>query len=293
MGRMRWSYLLALFLLGFLALLGFLSFGHAALLSPAGIIAASERTLMIHATLLMLIVIVPVLVLTFFFAWQYRAGNTKAVYQPEWEHSRMDELVWWAIPLEIVLVLGALTWTSTHELDPRKPLDEARGKPPITIQVVALDWKWLFIYPEERIATVNFVEIPVGRPIKFSLTADAPMNSFWIPQLGGQIYAMPGMINSLYLEADRAGDFSGGSANYSGDGFAKMKFTVRAVQLNEFDAWVSGVRQSPNYLSKDEYSRFAAPSENSAVAYYGRVDNNLYSSIVGKYKDFNSTTHQH
>jgi cytochrome o ubiquinol oxidase subunit 2 len=175
-----------------------------ALLDPKGTVALAERGLMLHAVEFMLIVAVPVLTLLFFFAWRYRAGsghgNAQPAYTPNWEQARMDELIWWAIPFEIVLVLGALTWTSTHELDPRRPLDS--NQPPLIVQVVALDWKWLFIYPEEQIATVNYLAIPVGRPVRFEITADAPMNSFWIPRLGGQIYAMSGMLTSLNLVAN-------------------------------------------------------------------------------------------
>ena len=195
----------------------------AALLAPKGFVADEELVLMKNVVLLMLIVAVPVLSLLFFFAWWYRAENTRAVYMPQWEHGPMSELVWWAIPIEIVLVLGAITWTSTHALDPYKALTV--GGNPLTIQVVALEWKWLFIYPEQNIATVNVVYIPVNRPIEFQITADAPMNSFWIPELGGQIYAMTGMSTELNLIANQTGTFTGRSANYSGEGFARMSFT--------------------------------------------------------------------
>lgn len=288
---MKWAYVVTVFLLGFLVLILSLAWDKMALLTPAGIIAASERTLMLHATLLMLIVIVPVLALTFFFAWHYRAANTKAVYMPEWEHSKMDELVWWAIPFEIILVLGALTWISTHELDPRRSIPS--DTTPLTIQVVALDWKWLFIYPEERIATLNFVELPVGRPVQFHITADAPMNSFWIPQLGGQIYAMSGMVTTIHLRADQEGDFAGNSANYSGDGFAKMKFTARAVPPEEWDLWVASVRQSPSYLSLEEYAKLAAPSAREPIAYWGKIDEELFARIMAKFNDSNKPARAH
>ena len=191
----------------------------------------------------------------------------------------MDELIWWAIPFEIVLILGALTWSSTHNLDPRKSLDSARGEP-LVVQVVALDWKWLFIYPEQEIATVNYFQIPVGRPVKFEITADAPMNSFWIPRLGGQIYAMTSMVNVLNLVADEVGTFAGGSANYSGEGFAQMKFIVQAVRQEDFDAWVAEVKTSPNILTHDQYEVLAEPSVAHEVTYYGGVDGDLFSTIV-------------
>ncbi len=247
-----------------------------ALLNPKGSIALAEMGLMVHAVEFMLIVAVPVLFLLFFFAWRYRASNTKAKYTPEWENAKMDELIWWAIPFEIVLILGALTWTSTHQLDPKKPLE---GGTPLVVQVVALDWKWLFIYPEHNIATVNYVELPVGRPVRFEVTADAPMNSFWIPQLGGQIYAMTGMVTNLNLVATEAGTYPGASANYSGAGFAQMKFNVKAVPQEDFDAWVQQVQSSPETLTPDAYRALREPATSSEL-YYGGIANNLFQNIV-------------
>jgi cytochrome o ubiquinol oxidase subunit 2 len=246
-------------------------------LHPKGLIASQERSL----------VILPVFGLTIFFAWRYRASNTKAVYLPNWEHSNIDELIWWSIPIEIILVLAALTWISTHELDPHRPL--AIEGSPLRVQVVALNWKWLFIYPEYGIATVNLVEFPVNRPVNFSITSDAPMNSFWIPQLGGQIYAMTGMVTSLHLVANETGDYKGVSANYSGDGFSKMKFTARSVAQNDFDAWVKEVRQSPYLLTTDTYAPLAKPSV-SKMIYYGSVDNDLFSNIVMKFMPTSANT---
>ena len=254
--------------------------GAFAVLNPQGSVALAERGLILHAVWLMLIVLVPVLALTFFFAWRYRAGNTKARYVPNWEHGKMEELVWWIIPFEIVLILGALTWSSTHELDPRAPLD---GGAPLIIQVVALDWKWLFLYPEQKIAAMNHVEIPVGRPVRFEITADAPMNSFWIPQLGGQIYAMTGMVNVLNLVADRAGTFKGLSANYSGAGVAQMKFMVIAAPQENFDAWVQSVKESPGVLNQDTYLVLTTSSVAHEVVYYGQVEPNLYADIVAAF----------
>lgn len=250
------------------------------LLNPSGLIAFSERSLMIQAILFMVIVAVPVYILLFFFAWKYRASNTKAVYKPDWEHAKIDELIWWAIPFEIVLVLGALTWTSTHQLDPRKALAD---EPPMVVEVVALDWKWLFIYPEQHIATVNYVRIPVGRAVRFDVTADAPMNSFWIPNLGGQIYAMTGMVNSLNLQASEVGKFEGRSANYSGDGFAKMTFIAEATSQKDFDSWVLGVKASSRLLSAQEYADLVKPSTPEAPIFYAEVEQNLYNTIVMKF----------
>jgi cytochrome o ubiquinol oxidase subunit 2 len=253
------------------------------LLLPKGAIAAAELGLMYQATFFMLIVAVPVLAITFFFAWHYRASNTKAAYTPDWEHSKLEELIWWAIPLEIVLIVGALTWTSTHELDPRRPLDSALGKP-LVVQVVALDSKWLFIYPEQKIATVNYVAIPAGKPVQFEVTADAPMNSFWIPALGGQIYAMTGMVNELHLIATNPGKFDGKSANYSGDGFAKMKFIAEAKTQEDFDAWVRSTRALTSELSQPEYVRLKE-ADTPEPLMYGEVDQYLFNDIVMKFMD--------
>ena len=256
------------------------------LLFPAGTIALAERDLMFQATLFMLIVAVPVFGLIFFFAWHYRAGNTKAKYTPEWAHSNLEELIWWAIPLEIVLILGALTWVSTHELDPRRALSSDK---PLVVEVVALDWKWLFIYPEQKIATLNYVEFPAGRPVEFRITADAPMNSFWIPSLGGQIYAMTGMVNELNLLAPQAGRFEGRSANYSGAGFASMHFVAQADTPEKFDAWVASVQNSYPALSEEAYAELAKPATSSPAS-YGAVSSNLFDTIVGKFmQSFEST----
>jgi cytochrome o ubiquinol oxidase subunit 2 len=260
------------------------------ILEPHGIIALSERGLMVEAVLFMLIVAVPVYALLFFFAWYYKAGNTEAKYVPNWEHSKMDELVWWAIPFEIVLIVGALTWTSSHALDPKKAI--ASDVPPVVVQVVALDWKWLFIYPGQNIATVNFLEIPIDTPIQFHITADAPMNSFWIPSLSGQIYAMTGMSNTLNIEADTMGDYKGYSANYSGEGFAAMKFTTRVVSKDDFDTWVTATEASSKILTEAEYIRLRGPSTEKPT-YYREVTDNLYNTVVSSFLDPTNPAHHH
>jgi cytochrome o ubiquinol oxidase subunit 2 len=214
----------------------------------------------------MLIVVIPVFILIIFMAWHYREGNTKAKYTPNWEHSKMEELVWWSIPLEIVLVLAALTWSSTHALDPAKPLVSTER--PLTVQVVALPWKWLFIYPEQGVASVNELALPVNRPVEFKITADAPMNSFWIPALGGQMYAMTGMTTALHLMASKAGDYPGRSANYSGEGFAQMQFTAKAMSDADFAAWVTHAQQSNDVLTSDSYSALRQPSDAAIVNTY-------------------------
>lgn len=258
--------------------------GHSqelAVLHPAGIIGHKERNLMIFASLLSLIVVIPVFSLTFWIAWKYRASNTKARYRPDWDGSRMLETIWWVVPLALILVLSVVTWKSSHDLDPFKPLNSTVK--PLSVQVVALDWKWLFIYPEQHIASVNYLQFPVGTPLNFQVTADAPMNSFWIPKLGGQIYAMAGMSTELHLMADTVGSYPGSSANISGRGFAGMAFTARASSDADFRSWVNDVKRSPNTLSESTYRSLAQPSENNRPAYYTADDHNLYDKVVLQY----------
>ncbi len=264
--------------------LAFLYFTSAdiAVLNPKGEIAAKQRKLLVDATYLMLIVVIPVYLMTFYFMWKYHHENRKADYAPEWDFNLMAEVIWWSIPFVIIIVLSVMTWKSSHELDPYKALVE-RGKKPLKIQVVALQWKWLFIYPEQNIATVNFIQIPENTPINFDITADAPMNSFWIPQLGGQIYAMPGMKTKLHLIAREKGLYRGSSANISGTGFASMVFTTKVTSEEDFETWVTKVQQSNKSLTHDEYNRLVKPSEHDAVSYYTLGKANLYEDIVMKY----------
>lgn len=250
-------------------------------LNPKGVIALAEKNLLITAVWLMLIVVIPVFVMLGAFLWRYRAGNTKAKYSPDWHTNTTLEVVWWAIPTIIIIMLGALTWKSTHDLDPYKPL--VSDTKPITIQVVALDWKWLFIYPDEHIATVNFLEIPKDTPIDFQITADAPMNAFWIPQLGGQVYAMPGMTAQLHLLANEVGKYNGLSSNFSGDGFVGMKFVTRVTTEDDYKEWVKTVQASPSTLTRDEYDNLAKKSKNNPVEYYAEVKENLYNEVIMKF----------
>lgn len=242
-----------------------------ALLNPKGIIALQEKSLIITSALLMSIVVIPVIVLTFVFAWRYRASNTKATYAPDWAHSTILEIIWWSIPCVIIAILGVITWHTSHDLDPYKPL--ASKEKPLVIHVVAMEWKWLFIYPEEKIATVNFIQIPVNVPVKFIISAEGPMNSFQIPQLAGQIYAMAGMKTKLHMIANATGDYRGLSANFSGDGFADMKFTVRVSQKAEFDAWVKVIQHSPKQLSITEYSKLIQHKANHPIEYFTYLNN--------------------
>lgn len=251
------------------------------ILNPKGDIADRQRELIIFATALAALVIVPVFALTVTFAYKYRATNTKAKYTPEVHGNRKLETVWWGIPIAIIGVLSVVTWVTSHSLDPFKPLDS--DVTPITVEVVALQWKWLFIYPEQNIASVNYLQFPVNTPVNFKITADAPMNSFWIPQLGGQIYAMTGMSTKLHLIANAVGSYNGSSANISGEGFAGMKFIANASSVDDFDAWVYKVQQSPDVLDSETYNMLAEPSKNNPVTNYATVEQGMYSSVLNKY----------
>lgn len=258
-------------------------------MSPSGDIAAQQADLIIWATILMLIVVVPVIVLTLLFAWRYRASNKDATYTPDWDHSTSLELVIWAAPLAIIIALGALTWVSTHQLDPYRPLsriDEGRPIPdtvePLIVEVVAMDWKWLFFYPEQGIAVVNQLAAPVDRPIKFKITATTMMNSFYIPALAGQIYAMGGMETQLHAVINAAGSYDGFSANYSGAGFNGMRFKFLGLSDSDFDNWLSTVKAEGDTLSRPVYQQLAKPSENNPVQYYNAVAPGLYDAILNR-----------
>ncbi|MCQ6259953.1 ubiquinol oxidase subunit II [Pseudomonas hefeiensis] len=271
-------------LLGLLPLLGMLLLGgcNMTLLDPKGQVGLDERNLIITATLLMLLVVVPVIVMTFLFAWKYRASNTSATYTPKWSHSTKIEVAVWTIPVLIIIALGYITYKSTHALDPYRPLDS--DVKPITIEVVSMDWKWLFIYPEQGIATVNKIVFPAHTPINFKVTSDTVMNSFFIPGLGGQIYAMAGMQTKLHLIANQNAELDGISANYSGAGFTGMKFKAIATTQEEFDAWVNDVKKAPKQLEKAEYEALSKPSQNNPVELYSSVTPNLFQTIIDKYE---------
>jgi cytochrome o ubiquinol oxidase subunit 2 len=251
------------------------------MIDPAGIIAVAEKNLMLTAFGLMMIVVTLVYILLFAFAYRYRAGNKHAKYDPNFHESKVLEIIWWLIPGVIVFLLAIITWKSTHDLDPYKPL--VSDKKPITVQVVALNWKWLFIYPEEQIATVNFLYIPKDVPINFRITADAPMNSFWIPELGGQIYAMGGMTTQLHLMGNKEGDFNGLSANFSGDGFGGMKFVTRVGSPSSYVAWLQEVRGSPYALTEAEYEKLRKPTSYDSKAYYAFAQPGMFQKIVDRY----------
>ncbi|WP_422862657.1 ubiquinol oxidase subunit II [Endosaccharibacter trunci] len=250
------------------------------ILDPKGAIGVAEKSLILNSTYAMLVIVIPTILLTLFFAWRYRAGSG-ARYEPDWGHSVKIEIFCWGIPTLIIAFLGYLTWTSTHALDPYRPLESA--KKPLVIDAVALDWKWLFIYPEQGIATINEVAFPTDTPIDFRITSDAVMNSFFIPQLGSQIYAMAGMRTQLHLIANEPGTYPGMSANYSGRGFSDMRFNARAETDAGFNDWVAKVRASSDKLEADNYSKVAAPEEKAPVQYFSAVEPNLFNEIIAKY----------
>ena len=268
------------------AMTGLLSGCNMALLDPKGQVAADEKSLIITATLLMLLVVIPVIFMTLYFAWKYRESNTEATYTPNWSYSHRIEAVVWAVPIAIILVLGTITWKTTHALDPYRPLD-SKVKP-ITIEVVSLDWKWLFIYPDQHIATINEIQFPAGTPVNFRITSDTVMNVFFIPQLGSQIYAMAGMQTQVNLIADTAGTYDGLSTNFSGAGFPDMKFTATASSQADFDAWVAKVKASPNKLGLDNYGELSKPSTKDPVKYFSTVEPVLYAAVLDKYMDKSS-----
>lgn len=264
------------------------------LLAPSGDVALQQRNILFASTALMLIIIIPVMALTVFFAWRYRA-SARATYDPDWHHSLPLEVVIWAVPLLIIIVIGAITWMSTHLLDPYRPLGRiSAAKPavaakagestplqkPLVIQVVALDWKWLFLYPEQGIASLNEVVAPVDQPIEFRITASSVMNSLFIPALAGQIYAMPGMQTKLNAVINHAGEFEGFSANYSGAGFSGMRFSFRGVDNQGFEDWARSAREKGGPLGRDEYLVLERPSEREPARQFRDVPPDLFGAIL-------------
>jgi len=271
-----------LFFVGLFTLIFFIASQHNIdVLNPQGIIAAKQRDLLFIATLLMLIVVIPVFLLTFFIVWRYREDNKKAKYSPNWSNSNVLETIWWMIPFVIIVILAVITWKSSHELDPYRALNSE--KKAINIQVISLQWKWLFIYPDQKIAAVNYIRIPEKTPINFKVTSDAPMNSFWIPSLGGQVYAMAGMSTKLHLEADHKGTYRGVSANISGKGFAGMKFKVESTSDADFRQWSNETRRLSKSLDMPAYDELAKPSENQTMQLFSLKQANLYDKVVMKY----------
>jgi cytochrome o ubiquinol oxidase subunit II len=249
-----------------------------AVLDPQGVIGIAEKTILIDSLAIMLAIVIPTIAATLAFAWWFRASNTRAIHLPEWAYSGRIELIVWAIPLLVIMLLGGVAWIGSHDLDPARPL--ASGTPPLEVQGVSLDWKWLFIYPGQRVASVNQLVVPAGVPIHFSLTSASVMNAFFIPQLGSMIYTMNGMTTQLNLRADAPGTFRGLSSHYSGDGFSDMHFDVQAVPAEQFTAWIDTTRNTGPTLDAGSYTDLAKQSVNTNPFTFRAADPDLFRQIV-------------
>jgi cytochrome o ubiquinol oxidase subunit 2 len=248
------------------------------ILSPGGPVGAAETQILWETFGAMMLVVVPVIAMTLGFAWWFRASNTRATYRPTFAYSGKVEFSIWIVPLLLILFLATLAWSGAHDLDPYKPLKS--DKRPIRVEVVSLDWKWLFIYPDFGVASVNELAVPVGTPVEFSLTSASVMNSFFVPQLGSQIYTMPGMQTRLALQADKPGDYRGLSAQFSGDGFSDMHFAVHATDAAGFARWVAAARTAPARLDAAAYDQLAAQHAPAAVTRFGAVDADVFDHAV-------------
>ena len=247
-------------------------------LAPAGPVGAAELQILLETFGAMMLVVVPVIALILYFAWWYRASNKRAVYRPAWAYSGKVEFSIWIIPLLLIVFLATLAWSGSHDLDPYKPLPSSRKA--VTVQVVSLDWKWLFIYPDYGVASINDLAVPVGAPVNFELTSGTVMNSFLVPRLGSQIYTMAGMRTRLALQADKPGDYPGLSAQFSGDGFSDMGFVVHARDAAGFDAWIRGAKASPAALTTDAYAALLAKHAPAPVQLFGTVSPGLFQHAI-------------
>lgn len=281
MGKIKFLIGVFAVLCAVLAIYFVLGSEHALVVHPKGIIARSELNLIITNILLMLIVIFPAFILLLIVAWRYRAKNAHAKYEKEQSRSILKEVLVWIIPSTVIGVMIVKTWAITHELDPYQPIKS--DVKPLTIQVVALDWKWLFIYPEQEIASLNFVQFPDKTPIRFELAADgSPMNSFWIPELSGQIYSMTGMVTPLHIMADAPGIYAGRAAEINGDGYADMTFVAKSSSQSDFETWVDNVKEAPLQLTDEIYEELTKRSINT-MTLYSHVEKDLFNKIVMKY----------
>jgi cytochrome o ubiquinol oxidase subunit II len=255
--------------------------GNMQLLNPQGYIAYEQSRILWGALIIGFLIAFFIIGAVFSVAFRFREENTRATYDPNWSISKRMHIVWWAVPLVAIVIISGLVWGTAHALDQYRPIQSAAK--PIQVQVVALQWKWLFIYPQQQIASVNLLEFPANTPLDLQLTSDAPMNSFWIPELGGQIYEMPGMITQLHLLADKTGDFPGSPAQISGSGFATMRFTARSTSLESFNGWVQATKQSQHKLDISTYNTLAQPSSNYPPTGYALTDSNLFDEVLMKY----------
>jgi cytochrome o ubiquinol oxidase subunit II len=264
------------------AMVGVLQSDKALVLNPKGIIAEREHHVIVRNILLMLIVVVPTIIALFVIAWRYRAHKNHPGHDPNHSYGSFGQVILWIIPSIVIAVMMFKTWYDAHELDPYKPLQTTEKS--LQIQVVALDWKWLFIYPEQGIATTNLVAFPEKIPIHFTLAADgSPMNSFWIPQLGTQIYAMTGMMTQLHIMANEPGDYPGRAAEINGEGLADMTFVAKVTSQADFNAWVAEVRRSPQHLDEATYNKLVKPFVYKPITFYSTVEKDLFHHIVMKY----------
>lgn len=282
MSKKFWFFVVVIFVTTWVFILtNYLANVNIPILQPAGEIGQKQLGLIQFALALSLIVVIPVFVMTFMIVWKYRESNKNAQYSPNWDSNKLLEVIWWGIPAALIFIIGSVIRTSTYALDPYKPINSSQK--PLHVQVVAMNWKWLFVYPEQGIASVNYLEIPNNTPVKFQITSDGPMNSFWIPQLGGQIYAMPGMETQLSLISDKTGSYRGSSANLSGNGFAGMKFTARSVTNQDFQNWISLTKGTGSNLNLTTYDYLSKPSKNNKVEYYSSVERGIFDHVLMKY----------
>jgi len=270
-------------LLLFIFLFNYFNNHNVQVFNSKGVIATQEKNLILFALSLSLFVLVPVFMMLIIFSIKYRESNKKSKYSPNYSNSKILEFVWWLIPSVLILILSIVTWNSSHSLDTNRAI--VSDKKPVHIQVISMDWKWLFIYPDNQVASLNSFTIPVNTPVVFDITSDAPMNSFWIPQLGGQIYSMPGMSTQLNLEATNIGIYTGRSANISGKGFAGMIFKVNVVKQGQYSVWLDSFKKSNNVLNLDSYKMLSMPSENNPVTEYSFADPGIFDFIMNKYNN--------
>ncbi|NUR13141.1 MAG: ubiquinol oxidase subunit II [Bradyrhizobium sp.] len=248
------------------------------MLDPVGPVASAEKTILINSTAIMLAIIIPTMLATVAFAWWFRRGNTKATYRPDWEYSGAIEMVVWAIPALTIMLLGGITWIGSHDLEPSKPLPSKTA--PLKVEVVSLDWKWLFIYPDQGVATVNQLVVPAGTPVSFRLTSATVWNAFFVPQMGSMIYTMPRMTTQLNLQADKPGTYNGLSSHFSGDGFPGMQFQVQALPADQFAMWAQNAHASQQKLDGAGYAALSRPSSYVKPMTYGAVSPGLFDAIV-------------
>lgn len=269
-------------LCGVIALMVIASQGAAMpLIDTKGVISTAQRDTLYLVVAIMAIVVVPVFIILGFVSLRYREGNKRARYAPNWASNHKLEAIWWGVPVLIVAALSVVVWQTSHSLDPYRPI--ASEQPPLQVQVVALQWRWLFIYPDQSVASIGELAMPVDRPVEFTITSDAPMNSFWIPQLGGQIYAMSGMSTKLHLQADEVGDYRGVSANISGEGHKSMIFTAKAMSETDLAEWYNDAARSNDPLDEKAYEEIRKPNLDGSVKKYQLVDSLLYDKVVDRY----------